>query len=207
MALEITVPRFSYPDLCKRAEDFLREFNPQNRVPIPIEEIVEIQLGMDVIPVPGLLRDLDIDGFIGSDLQSITVDEFVYKNRVSRYRFTLAHELAHKILHARIYEQFAVTGIQDWERFQDEVNEKDYAILEGQANWFAGLVLVPPQELARVFAKVIAKAKSLGVDFEKAGDMALPYIAKGVAAEFEVSAEVGRIRIQKDGLWKLSGNA
>jgi len=96
-------PILSYGDLRRRAGDFLRTHHPDGTIPIPIEEIVESQHRIDIIPVPGLHKAFEVDGFISSDLKAITVDAFVYEQRPGRYRFTLAHELAHAVLHRRIY--------------------------------------------------------------------------------------------------------
>lgn len=35
------------------AEKFLAEHNPLLSIPVPIEEIIDVNLGMDIIPVPG----------------------------------------------------------------------------------------------------------------------------------------------------------
>lgn len=92
----------SYDDLRRRAGDFLRTHHPAGEIPVPIEEIVEFHLGMDIIPVSGLHDAFEADGDIAGDLKSITVDVFVFRRRPTRYRFTLAHEVAHAVLHRRI---------------------------------------------------------------------------------------------------------
>jgi hypothetical protein len=90
------------------ASKFLKEYNPSNVIPVPIEEIIEFGLKMDIIPIPGLKdisvdAGLDIDAFISSDLKSITIDQYTMEKRENRYRYTLAHEIAHKLLHEDIY--------------------------------------------------------------------------------------------------------
>lgn len=52
---------------------------------------MEFRLGIDIVPMPGLHRLIETDGFITSDLKEIYVDEFVYVSRPGRYPFTLAH--------------------------------------------------------------------------------------------------------------------
>jgi len=61
------------------AKEFLKHYHKSMQIPIPIEEIIEFDLEIDIIPIPGLKHDftesnLDIDGFISSDFQSITID-------------------------------------------------------------------------------------------------------------------------------------
>ena len=55
------------------AKEFLKQHHKSMQIPIPIEEIIEFDLEIDIIPVPGLKHDftesnLDIDGFISSEI-------------------------------------------------------------------------------------------------------------------------------------------
>ncbi|MBI2478779.1 MAG: hypothetical protein HYV60_09140, partial [Planctomycetia bacterium] len=63
MAEDIKAPILSYDDLRRRADEFLTEHNPSRTVPVPIEEIIEFELGMDIVPTPGLHQFLEVDGF------------------------------------------------------------------------------------------------------------------------------------------------
>ena len=97
------IPIYSYDDLRKKADDFLRTHNPSSIIPVPIEEIVEFDFIIIIVPVLALQRDFDVEGFTSSDLKNIYVDEYVYTNYLNRYRFTLAHEIGHIILHRNLY--------------------------------------------------------------------------------------------------------
>lgn len=68
-------------------------------IPVPIEEIVEFEFSMDVIPIDGLKAELGIDAFLTNDLEWIYVDQYVLLHAPTRYRFSLAHEVAHFWLH------------------------------------------------------------------------------------------------------------
>ena len=104
MAGSLDWPVRSYDDIRRRAADFLRTCHPAGTIPVPIEELVEFRYRIDIIPIPGLQGVFEVDRFISSDLKAITVDAFVYEHRPGRYRFTLAHELAHWVLHRRIFQ-------------------------------------------------------------------------------------------------------
>jgi hypothetical protein len=78
VATGFAAPIYSHEDLRRRAHEFLATHHPVGTIPIPIEEIVEFQLGIDIVPMPGLDRLIETDGFITSDLQEVYVDEFVY---------------------------------------------------------------------------------------------------------------------------------
>jgi hypothetical protein len=50
------VPIYSYEDLRKKADEFLGTYNPAGMIPVPIEEIVEFEFGINIVPVLGLQR-------------------------------------------------------------------------------------------------------------------------------------------------------
>lgn len=194
-------PVFSYDGLRRCAGVFLQECHPTGTIPIPIEEIIELGFEIDIIPVPGLHVAFEVDGFISSDLRSITVDEFVYRQRPTRYRFTLAHEIAHAVLHQRIYTEHRFERAEEWKCFQREMDEEDRGWLEWQAYAFAGLVLVPREALAREYRKAIAVAGKAGLSLQRVGEAAQLYVANWLGRRFNVSAEVVERRLRKDGVW------
>ncbi|MBI4602387.1 MAG: hypothetical protein HY721_10555 [Planctomycetes bacterium] len=89
----IRYPRYSYAQIQSEAATFLARHHLAGTIPVPVEEVIELQLGIDIVPFPGLHRAFDTDGFTTSDLSAIYVEEYVYQNVPTRYRFTLAHEL------------------------------------------------------------------------------------------------------------------
>jgi Zn-dependent peptidase ImmA (M78 family) len=95
MSDKIQQPVLSYEQIRERADDFLKAHNPQMIIPVPIENIAEFSMGINIIPIPGLQKLIDVEGFISSDFSSITVDQFVMEERETRYRFTIAHEIGH----------------------------------------------------------------------------------------------------------------
>ena len=54
----------SYEDINSHAESFLATHHPKLRLPVPIEEIAEFNLRIDIFPFPNLRRTFDIEGFI-----------------------------------------------------------------------------------------------------------------------------------------------
>lgn len=205
MSSPLEVPRHSYEELRKRADSFLHTYNQKGTIPVPIEEIVEFAFGMDIIPIPGLHQGFEIDGFISSDLSVISVDQFVYESRPGRYRFTLAHELGHSVLHHRVYEKAEISSIKEWKQFVTEIDLKDYEWLEWQAHAFAGLILVPPAPLKKKFAVAIQQADEARLSIRRAGDVAKLYISSWLAKEFDVSSQVIEKRLEKDKLWPGKG--
>lgn len=192
----------SYDDIRKLAEQFLVEFHDERTLPVPIEEIVEFDFELEIVPLDGILDDLEVDAFLTSDLKRIYVDAFVLEHRHRRYRFSLAHELAHHELHRSLYEGSRISSVRDWRAAQEAVSEDDYAWFEFQANAFAGLVLVPRGELRQQFDAGIGAAEKAGLSestlWSEAGKS---YVALWLADQFDVSAQVIEKRMEKDGLW------
>ena len=200
MGEEFKAPLFSYEDLRRKADDFLAQHHFAGTIPVPIEEIVEFNLGLDIVPTPGLHQLLEVDGFLTSDLREIWVDQFVYESRPGRYRFTLAHEVGHSILHADIFRRRSFRNIADWQAFVNSIPDKEHSWLEYQAYAFAGLVLVPVAPLESAARACVDKVKSEGIDLQENWDFAWSRIAAFLAKQFEVSSQVIEKRLQKDGL-------
>ena len=192
----------SYDDLRKHAAAFLEEFHEERTLPVPIEEIVEFDYEIEVIPIDGILDDLEVDAFLTSDLRTIYVDEFVMKHRHRRLRFSLAHEISHYELHRPLYEESRIASVQDWRRLQDSISEDDYAWFEYQAHALAGLILVPEDELRQHFISAVDAARRAGLSSDTIdSEVGRTYIADALAGSFDVSTEVIERRMEKDGFW------
>ncbi len=192
----------SYDDLRIRAEAFLDEFHEERTLPVPIEEIVEFDFEIELVPIDGILDDLEVDAFLSSDLSSIYVDAFVMEHRHRRLRFSLAHELAHHELHRPLYDSARIASVRDWERVQASISSEDYAWFEFQANSFAGLVLVPAVELRKQFESAMRAARDAGLsEAILSNEAGKSYVSNWLAGQFEVSDQVIEKRLEKDSLW------
>ena len=201
--MAISVPYLSDHVLRHAAEEFLAAHHPSRKIPVPIEAIVEFQLRIDIIPIPGIHRAYDIDSMLSSDMQQICVDQAVFEDFPGRYRFSLAHEVGHLQLHAGIYSQLTFSDIAEWKNvICDKVGEKDYGKLEFQAYAFAGLILVPPSFLGERFRATIALAESKGLTVKTDSDVARDAVESYLSREFVVSRDVIRRRLAYDKLWE-----
>lgn len=199
-------PYYGKEVLREKAAAFLAEHNPDGAIPVDIELIVDTKFGMDIVPVPGLQDRIEAVAYITRDLQEIRVDEFVYYHRVNRYRFSLAHELAHRLLHHEQWRQMRFHDIASWrEAVSDSIPDREYGLVEFHANFFAGLVLVPPPDLRSRFEACVEVAKQQGIDITDEASGAQEIVESYVAKEFEVSAAVVQRRMFADGLWKPRG--
>jgi len=200
--VEFKAPYFSKGELRTRAEEFLAAHNPSGEIPVPIEHIVEMRFGMDIVPVPGLQAGFDIVGFLTNDMQEIRVDEYVYLNRLNRYRFSLAHELAHRILHAELWRQMHFNDIASWKTaVTQSIAEKEYGFVEFHANFFAGLILVPTPDLETEFRQCVAMARQQGLDIHDEATGAQELVESYIGRAFDVSRDVIHKRLETERLW------
>lgn len=123
-------------------------------------------------------------------MSTISVDEFVLENRLNRYRFSLAHELGHRVLHSEILQSMDFDSVADWKSQITQFPERAYGFLEYQANTFANCLLVPSKKLDEQFDKAIHRIKSAGLSPTKFPDECLDAIATELGKQFEVSREV-----------------
>jgi hypothetical protein len=182
-------PWFSKEDLISRAADYLRQYNASGEIPVDIDFIIEANFDIDIVPTPGLQRGFDVVAFISKDQQEIRVDEYVYTHRETRYRFSLAHELAHKLLHPQLWQELEFHNVKTWLAVvADTIPEKEYSFIEFHANFFAGCILVPSPQLRIEFEKCVEKARTHGIT--ELSDAALEYIEMSLGRTFNVSREV-----------------
>lgn len=201
--MEIAPERLAYEDIRQRANDFLSTYHPERSIPVPIEEIIEFQLGMDIVPMDGLQQLIGAEGFLYSNFEGIAVDEAVFNKYENRYRFTLAHEIGHWYLHKKMYDQYQIGNITERLDFAQSIPEEQYGWFEWQAYSFGGMVLVPGEKLKEVVSENVKLVTDKGISLKKHGDFAWEYISKGVAKSFRVSSQVVEKRIAKDDLKKL----
>ena len=201
MSVSPAVPHLSYEQLRFHADEFLKRYHPSSKIPVPIEQIVEFQLKLDIIPLPGLQEAYEIDGFTSGDLTAISVDQAVYERRPRRYRFTLAHEAGHVVIHAKLFKEHSFRTVDEWKRFVKAFPDLDLSRLEWQAHSFAGLVLVPKEPLEQTLREKLRAVKASKLKHEE--DFAKDLAVEMTARHFDVSKEVIERRIDYDQI-KLS---
>lgn len=195
--MPVKAPILSYLDLKARATELLNRVHPTSALPIPIEQIVEFKLGIDIVCQMSLQHVCGVDAFVSHDGRTIYVDAEVYLSRnLNRYRFSLAHELAHAVLHAEVMRALSFNTMQEWKAAIQSIPDTEYSWMEWQAYTFAGLVLVPPSLLPTELEAVRAEATTR----LKGGpqEQIHAYVEQLLADRFEVSVPVIQRRLAKD---------
>lgn len=129
----------------------------------------------------GLQREFELEGFTSGDLKNIYVDEYIYSDRLTRYRFTLAHEIGHVVFHRHLYHAHKFKSVHDWKDFINSMTEEEHSWLEYQGYAFAGLILVPKQNLIKSVNEWTWKIRDKGISMEKNWDFAWDLITEHVA--------------------------
>jgi hypothetical protein len=202
--INLNVKYLSDAYIASVADSFLKE-NSVESIPVNIERIIEFNYRMDIVPVPSLQAAFDIEGCSAFDFSAIFVDQYVYEQRYNRYRFTLAHELAHKVLHQEYYKKMEFFSISEWANVVEQIDENDRSKMEYQAYAFAGLILVPPkflrtefEEQLHLFKPQIEQAQSNDISRDDYLNTVVDGIAYILSTKFKVSTGVLSRRIKND---------
>lgn len=196
---EIKAPFLKYDDIRPIAADFLKRYNSEDIIPVPIEKIAEFDLDIMTLRTDKLRSMFDIEGWIANDFSYIYVDSDVYDNYDYRYYFTIAHEIGHMILHRDIYASLNYTTCDELLDIMN-IEPVQYGYIEQQAYNFAGLVLVPENRLRTEYRNAVRIVEEQGFDVETNKELFNDYVCNRLQKIFNVSKQTMSIRIVKDGL-------
>ncbi|MDD5731709.1 MAG: ImmA/IrrE family metallo-endopeptidase [Patescibacteria group bacterium] len=178
------VPYIGKEELIRKADEFLKKYNTDDEIPVPIERIVEIKLDMLVLYQPGLKKEIGADSYLCINPNRIVIDQS-QENYENRLRFTYAHELCHFLLHKDIYDLSKIKDGDGYKEFQNSLVGEEIGNLEFQAYFMAGYILMP-RDLFR--NKTDNKIKEEGgKDFLTANNLAR--IIEFLSTEFFVSED------------------
>lgn len=145
----IFVPQIAKENLVKIATNFLKKYNPDDVIPVDIENIVVKNFKLRVIPIPKLFREFSIRSYINPNLSDIYIDAEEFDDECSA-RVTITHELAHVLLHGDVFKNRKFESAEEYIEFQDSLNKKNsvgYSLLERQASFLAPYILLPQKQL------------------------------------------------------------
>lgn len=176
---------------------FLKEHHPSFSIPIPVEDIVEFSLKLEVITHKDLLKTESVDAYLSSDLLELHIDEDHYMGSTNRARFTMAHEVGHFVLHKELVAK--INSLEEWKTTMlGAGTERD--TYEQQANDFAGCLLMPRESALEEFEKnkkiAVAAFKKAGLPLPDDNTLTSSASVK-LARMFDVSEKVAEIRISK----------
>ena len=203
-AQQFKAPYLRRTDIWKQADEMRQKFLPQGTLPVPVLDVAEFDLKLELDPRANLRRAGDIDALLLGDLKTIVVDRDAFMDRraENRLRFSVAHEIGHFILHRDLYRNLRHANVEAWREFIKGVPEREYGWLESHAYEFAGRFLVPPEPLKKSLSEAVEIARKAGfTEWDASGETALRFIANHICRQFGVSAEVIARRLRIEEFW------
>jgi Zn-dependent peptidase ImmA (M78 family) len=203
--MSLKVPFLSDADIKDAAAKFAAKYDDDSNFIFPIEEIIELKLRMNIIPVPNLRKNFDIDACTTGDFSEIIIDRELADVYENRYRFSLSHEIGHLVLHNNIFKEINFSSIDGWISFYKSVDLYEYDKLETQGNKFANFLLLPEKKLKIKFEEALLSVSSLIDDAKRNGlnrhlylDYALDRIISEISKTFLVSKEAIQHRLRNE---------
>jgi Zn-dependent peptidase ImmA (M78 family) len=170
-----------------------------------MEQIIEMGLDLSIEPLPNLLRELDVDAFLKRDYSGVVVDIecFMEERFQNRFRFSLAHEIGHLVLHRNLFDEYPISSIEEWKFFITEIPEEQYKFIEYQANEFAGRLLIPRNALMKEIEECLGLIEDPRlIEFLRKDPAAvLSRISPKIGKVFGVSDEVIQRRAEREEFW------
>jgi Zn-dependent peptidase ImmA (M78 family) len=132
------VPSYKAEELERIAESFLgtHAAGKYDHRALRIEAVVE-SYGYTIFQVPGLSQIAE--AYIPIKPKYIFVDQDQYDSGSFRWRFTLAEELAHILIHLPMFSGKTVPEIL---QIQERITDAQYAMIERNAKFLAGCLLM-----------------------------------------------------------------
>ena len=200
--------KITFAQCCDVAEEVRKQYWPSLEVPVDIDHIIDIKLGLGVIPMDGLRNNLDIYGFLTSDRSAIYIDSemMITPKFEAVLRFTMAHELGHYFLHKDFYETNRVTSVNQWKNLLSSIDGPNLAAYEDQADEFAGRLLVPVADLEKAlmnisgFLKKFQETSKPHYGKEEFERIAPLYAADLLTSQFNVPFELMYQRLMRENI-------
>ena len=165
----------------QEVNDFLSRYGV-NSIPVDVELLAE-RLGFRIVPI--VTTDRSFKGFLSTKTHEIGIKlSFFNEGCDNIYRFTIAHELAHLVMHMSIYKNFCGSTLDEWTDFYINNSER-------QADIFAGFLLLPSKFLNEDL-KDLNKAFAAYKDKDLRADR-IEYI---IARKYVVAHKTAQIRLQ-----------
>lgn len=186
MKIKPTIPYKSKESIDDIANKVLKDYGFNNVIPVDIEKLVET-IGFRIVPI---FSENNFKGCLFLKTMEIGVKlAFFDENKENIYRFTIAHELAHYIMHNRIYSIFNGSSINEWIDFYFN-NTHIITRAEIQADIFASFILMPSLLLNEDVKKYEEMFKSYDNDIKK------DRIEYEISKKYKVSKKTAQIRLE-----------
>lgn len=186
--------RYTYAQLKEISENFFEKNCVGKRIiPTDIEVLIE-KSGIIIEAIDDLRKDFSVKGLVAKDVKDdgmvkIFIDARHYEEDTFEYKFTLAEEFAHILLHMDFYE--GISGVEDYIKKYNTISDEDYRKYEQQARNLASFLLLPEKEFnEEVIAFIDTNIEGYKVfNFQSAEDFS-DKISNLISKKFELSHHV-----------------
>jgi hypothetical protein len=149
-------------------------------------------------------------GEINFETKEVCISDSLAKGS-PRWRFTVAHELGHIVLHSDAIHQSQIRSIEESindEELDVEISDETIKRMEIQANSFASQLLIPEDKLMVEYCKLfiekgVRNFPNLHIDSQPCNIELLKWFLANLALHFNVSKAAIEKRLQKLGLLKI----
>lgn len=153
----------------------------------------------------------DVLGEVLFDQRKIFVNEELTEGS-PRWRFTIAHELGHILLHSDAIYKSKVSSIEDSiddENFDVKISDETIKRMEIQANSFASQLLIPEKQLKIEYYKLfqekgIRNYPNLYIDTQPCNVELLHWFLNRLSLRFNVSKTAVEIKLRKLGFLSIN---
>ena len=189
------------PEIEATTSTILKETYPDGiTIPIDIDRLAEGNDRVDdIVPIPDLEETFGVAAVLSlksNGCVDILVDQDTLDFRRARASFSIAHELAHVVLHYQVFE--GCRTVQDSVDLNKRIR-RAYSSIERAANHFAGAVLIPRRQIlgdtARIY-EFLVKTGGYNTRLDR------NQISATLAQRYKVNVEPMSIRLDELGVFK-----
>lgn len=197
--MKLKTTYLTYSNVGKEAKNCLDKHWPKFELPIPIEKIIDVNIGIHIDTIPGLYKNYELNGFLTADRTTIYVDETQYDQYYKKCRFTLAHELGHYVLHKECYNNLP-SSVEDYIKWRLSIPQEEISWFEIQAHWFAEQILIPRNQLMEKCIATVGKYKNEILELIRYNSRSSfwSYASDEIAQDFEVNPPAIERRINRE---------
>ena len=147
---DLPIKFYTHQELESIAEVFIDAFHkPTDSLPVEIDTIVEADLDVRIFPYSQLEERHGLHGYLALSLKKIYVDQNIMDSDLfeRRYRFTIAEEVGHYLLHKDIFAD--VETPEDYINAYGKISAKEYGKMDMDAKYLGGAILMPTELFRR----------------------------------------------------------
>lgn len=177
---------YTHPEIEEIAKGIRAKYGIGEKYPFDVELLAD-KMGILLTPIP-YLRNLinSLDGFTTNSLDEIIFDANSPERRI---RFTIAHEIGHIVLHAKIIETYFPSSLNNWKNDIYKIPSDLWGRIEKEANSFASHLLITKKgvEECIIKQKVTISASTSLKELNISDEDIIEYLAPLIANDFDVS--------------------